>query len=451
MFFTIGGFAFLLSVLFLLYLALILVPFLRDKPVVPGDPDDFHWHFFIPCRDEEAVIATTIERARTNFPNAHLWVIDDDSDDETLAIAEEYARFDPHVHVVARKRPNARLGKGAALNQAYAELSDWLPARANRDREIVIVLDADGELAENALEVVSSDSVFGDDENGAAQITVWMKNRDDKNPVPGGSAFKNRFGRLLIRMQDMEFRTVNAAMQSLRSRAGTVGLGGNGQFTRLSILDRIGEEYGTPWHGSLLEDYELGLHVVLTGSTTKNVNDTHVSQEALPSMKRFVTQRTRWAQGNIECVGYIPKVVKSPYVTAAGALETTYYLLLPYLQTLGMIALALLGFSALLDGLSHPEVMDAFVRVWWSVLTIYIVFTLAPFVLWGPIYRKRCEPDLDLATSIRYGFCFALYIYYMYLVLPAAFVRKYSGKTGWAKTRRNGEVAAKGAAVAVEH
>ncbi|MCK8468758.1 glycosyltransferase [Microbacterium sp. KSW4-16] len=315
----------------------------------------------------------------------------------------------------------------------------------------MIVLDADGELAANALEVVSSDEVFGDDENGAARITVWMKNHDDETPVPGGSATANTVGRLLVRMQDMEFRTVNAAMQSLRARAGTVGLGGNGQFTRLSILDRIAEEYGSPWHGSLLEDYELGLHVVATGSRTKNVNDTHVSQEALPSAKRFITQRTRWAQGNIECASYIPKVVKSPHVTAAGALETTYYLLLPYLQTIGMLALGLLMFSAALDGVGHPDVLAAFLRVWWSVLTIYAIFTLLPFVLWGPIYRWRCEPDMYLATSIRYGFCFAFYIYYMYLVLPAAFVRKYKGKTGWVKTRRNAEFTVPGAPVAIEH
>ncbi|MCK8468757.1 glycosyltransferase [Microbacterium sp. KSW4-16] len=124
MFFTIGGFAFLLSVLFLLYLVLIIVPFLRDKPVTPGDPDDFHWHFFIPCRDEAAVVANTIERARETFPNAHVWVIDDASGDDTLAIAESYAAEDDFVHVVARTLPNARLGKGAALNEAYAQLSE---------------------------------------------------------------------------------------------------------------------------------------------------------------------------------------------------------------------------------------------------------------------------------------------------------------------------------------
>lgn len=395
-------------------------------------------------------MATTIERARTNFPLAHIWVIDDDSDDRTLEIAQSYAATDGHVHIVSRRRPDARLGKGAALNAAYRQLHEWLPPLTRTEDVIVIVLDADGELAENALEIVSSDTVFGDARNGAAQITVWMKNRGDTNPFPGRGPLANAFGSTLLRMQDMEFRTVNAAMQALRARAGTVGLGGNGQFTRLSILDSIRDLYGAPWHGSLLEDYELGLHVVLAGSTTKNVYDTHVSQEALPSLRRFVTQRTRWAQGNIECTGYIRQVVKSPHVSSAGVLETTYYLLLPYLQTVGMMALALLAFNALLDGLTHPEVMLAFLRVWWGVVTIYLVFTLVPFVLWGPIYRKRCEPDIDLATSIRYGLCFSIYIYYMYLVLPGAFIRKYAGKTGWAKTRRNAEVSAKGAAIAIE-
>ncbi|MFX5611378.1 hypothetical protein ABTD85_23375, partial [Acinetobacter baumannii] len=49
-----------LTVSFLTYVAFILVPFLRRKPEIPGDPDRFEWHIFVPCRDEEAVIATTI-------------------------------------------------------------------------------------------------------------------------------------------------------------------------------------------------------------------------------------------------------------------------------------------------------------------------------------------------------------------------------------------------------
>ena len=66
-------------------------------------------------------------------------------------------------------------------------------------------------------------------------------------------------------MQDLEFRTTIAAMQMLRIRTGSVGMGGNGQFTRMSVLDDIGTQHGLPWHDALLEDYELGLRALLSG------------------------------------------------------------------------------------------------------------------------------------------------------------------------------------------
>jgi glycosyltransferase involved in cell wall biosynthesis len=199
----------LLVVMFLGYVAFILVPFLRYPAAKTGDAADFDWHFFIPCRDEAAVIETTITRARGDFPNAHVWVIDDDSDDDTSAIARRDAAIDPFVHVVQRRRPDARTGKGDALNAAYRALNAWLPADADRTNIIVNVVDADGDVAANALDVVSAADVFGDNTIGAAQIGVWMKNRGDKKPFADKGWLTNAVGRWLLRMQDLEFRTIS--------------------------------------------------------------------------------------------------------------------------------------------------------------------------------------------------------------------------------------------------
>ena len=84
-------------------------------------------------------------------------------------------------------------------------------------------------------------------------------------------------------MQDIEFRTAIAAMQTLRVQTGSVGLGGNGQFTRLSVLDEIAQRAGCPWHGALLEDYELGLHVLLAGYENRYVDETYVARRASPT------------------------------------------------------------------------------------------------------------------------------------------------------------------------
>lgn len=448
---VLSALALLLSVMFVAYVVSILVPYLRHKPIPVGDPDDFEWHFFIPCRDEAAVIDQTITRARGDFPAAHVWVIDDDSDDETATIADSHAAVDDHVHVVRRVRPNARTGKGDALNSAYEALSEWLPDGADRSRVIVVVVDADGEMAPNALEVVSSPKVFGDSRSGAAQIAVWMKNRDDARPLPGKGRFANFFASNLIRMQDLEFRTIIAGMQSLRSRTGTVGLGGNGQFTRLEVLDAIGASFGKPWHGALLEDYELGVHVLLAGYEVRHVYDTHVSQEALPSVRRLLTQRTRWAQGNIQCVKYLKDVFNSSNFDTAGVMESSYYLLLPFLQLMGMSAFVILTGTAIVHGVQDPAAFVNNLSDVWGLVVLIILFSIAPFALWGFVYKVRCEPSACWAKAAWWGLATWMYVYYMYFCLPRAFTRVLRGKNGWSKTRRNAEAyVVVGGSVAVE-
>ncbi|WP_255424969.1 glycosyltransferase [Nostocoides sp. HKS02] len=118
-------------VLFIGYVGTIVVPYLRQQPDVPGDPAAFEWHILIPARDEEVVIASTITRMLRDFPTTHVWVIDDDSEDRTARIVQALAT-DPRVHLVQRRRPHARTGKGDALNAAYTALRRWLPLTRTR-------------------------------------------------------------------------------------------------------------------------------------------------------------------------------------------------------------------------------------------------------------------------------------------------------------------------------
>lgn len=447
---VLNSFTTLLAVLFITYVFLIIIPYLRHKPDPLGEPDHYQWHFFIPCRDEEAVIGHTMERARRDFPQAHVWVVDDDSTDATSEIVAARAADDPLVHLVQRRLPNARTGKGDALNAAYAALNGWLPENADRGSVIVCVVDADGEMADNALEVVAGPTIFGDPIVGAAQVAVWMKNRDDPEPLPGKGRVANGFARWLLRMQDMEFRTVISGMQSLRARTGTVGLGGNGQFTRLAVLDEIAKQFGEPWHGALLEDYELGVHVMLAGYRTRHVYDTHVSQEALPSARRLLTQRTRWSQGNIQCVRYLPHIFRSPHIDASGVLETCYYLLLPFMQVLGGMAYSVLLGWWIIGAVNNPAAFAAETTSNLWLLALVAVFGIGPFAIWGPVYKLRCEPQISWQRAVLYGFGMWIYVYYMYVCVFRAFLRVLRGKNTWSKTRRNAENPVSGAPVAIE-
>lgn len=446
--------ALVLVVVFLCYLSAIVRSYFRREPSSPGAVDAFEWHMFVPCRDEEAVIGQTVERLRSTFPSAHVWVIDDDSDDGTARIVAQWVMRDPLVHLVRRYRPFARTGKGDALNAAYRQLHSYLDQRRQRPRPrplptpargidlartVVCVVDADGHMAANALAQVSGPAAFADPRVGAAQIAVRMRNRDDRTPKPGKGRLVNAFSRYLVRMQDIEFRTAIAAMQALRVRTRSVGLGGNGQFTRLSVLDEIARTAGAPWHGALLEDYELGVHVLLAGYENRYVDDTYVSQEGVTDFRRLMTQRTRWSQGNIQCVKYLPEIVRSRHFSSAAVVEASYYLLLPFIQLVGMLLWpAVFVFAVRSTIVGVGGLGQWFDNAWWF-LTLILLLGVVPFAMWGPVYRHKCEPQTELWRSVVWGLGMCLYIYYLYVSVTRAFARLAMGRSGWAKTRRNAE------------
>ncbi len=443
-------FPFLLLLCFLLYWAGARHAYQTRPVAAAGDPDAYDWHFFVPCRDEETVVGTTVSRLRGDFPAGHVWVIDDDSDDATGAIVTAHAEADPYVHLVQRRRPHARTGKGAALNSAYEALDKFLPTGADRSRVIVCVLDADGRLAPHALTTVSGPAGFGDPQTGGVQVTVRMRNADDRTPLPGHGRLRNALARLLVRVQDMEFTVSNTGMQLLRNRTGSAGLGGNGQFTRLAALDRIATAERRPWQrGALLEDYELGLHMILSGYQVRHIADTWVSQEGLPHLRRLLTQRTRWAQGNLQCVRYAPRVIASRHFRARGVLETLYTFLQPVAHLVSLVVTGVLLGLLLVDE-DRAAVLEQTADMW-PLPAGLAILSIGPFVLWGPVYRRMRAAGRSRLTGLLWGLALWLYAYHLFPVSARAFVRLLRGRTGWAKTRRNAEPVTAGTAVAIEH
>ncbi|WP_248279079.1 glycosyltransferase [Brevibacterium sp. 'Marine'] len=420
----------------LAYVSLLLIAYVRQKAVDPGDPTDFTWHFLIPCRDEESVIAETVSAARTSFPTAHIWVIDDASEDSTAAIVTDIMDVDDRTHLISRVLPEARTGKGKALNAAYLSVSEYVGADpADRTRAVIGVLDADGFLSDNALAVLSGPAGFGDDSLGAAQLEVWMKNRGDKQPRPGRGRYLNLLGRFLVRMQDIEFRTSNSAMQQLRVTTGTVGMGGNGQFTRLTVLDALTEDHGEPWGNKLSEDYELGLNILTRGFRNGYFPQAHVSQEALPYFRRLLTQRTRWGQGIMECASNLPALRKSRVLKFPGFVEIHYFMSQPWLMMLNLLLIPIVTAVAIAQGF-FGFVSDA---ATWIIVLTGLVFVVLPYALWGPLYRRWGPEPIGRVSSVLLGLGYLVYVYFTYFYYPRAIARMVTGRNSWAKTKRNAD------------
>jgi cellulose synthase/poly-beta-1,6-N-acetylglucosamine synthase-like glycosyltransferase len=438
---TVNAVAIVLCVAFLAYVVAILLPFLRQPPAVPGRATDLTWHLLVPCLDEAAVIGRTVTRLLATAPTAHVWCVDDASTDATPDVLAVLAATHDRVHVVSRRAPHARQGKGAALNAGYLAVLEHqrLLAPGDDPRAVVVgVVDADGRLDPHALDVLAGPTVFGDPAVGAAQVQVRMLNRglagrvDADDPAPA-----TRRGRALVALQDLEFRTVISAMQLLRQRLGSVGMGGNGQFTRLSVLGEIAAEHGVPWRGALLEDFELGLHVLLAGHRNQYCDDTWVAQEALPGVSALVRQRTRWAQGGMQCAKYLPAVLGSTRISTAAALEIAYFLLIPWTQLLGSVvytgALSIMGWYAVT---TPGGVAEWFAGGGWGVVALAVIFGVGPVSLWGPVYRRACEPGTSRRRALGLGLLHWLYTYVLLVAVWKAFVRVLRSERGWVKTSR---------------
>lgn len=426
----------IISSLALTYISLLLVTFLRREVPATGHAEDFEWHLLVPCLNEESVVAETVSAARMSFPMAHVWVIDDGSDDDTARIVKNMQDFDQHVHLISRVAPHARTGKGDALNDAYRQVGHYVGNDlAKRQRTIIGVLDADGFLSDNALELLAGQDAFGDDQTGGVQLEVWMKNRADKHPRPVAGRLKNFTGRILIRLQDVEFRTANSAMQLLRVHTGTVGMGGNGQFNRLSVLDHLTSEYGQPWGTKLSEDFELGLNVLSLGYRTHYLRQAHVSQEALPYFRGLLTQRTRWAQGLLECISVLPRLRHAKVLSLTGFLELHFLMAQAWLSMLNLVLIPALMLLAMFEG---------GISLWQDtseVVTFVLafVFFVLPYAMWGPLYRVRAGAQLGWFTSAVFGVAFLGYVYLTYVYYARAIARMLTGRNAWAKTKRNAD------------
>ncbi len=205
--------------------------------------------FVIPALNEEEVIAGTLDRLLA-LPdrNVRIMVMNDDSSDRTAEIVGGYAARSQRVDLVNRPPQIARRGKGAVLNHAFRLVQNSpLAAEFGTEYMVLCVLDADGQVAPNIISSVTP--YFEDRQTGAVQASVRIYN-----------AYVN----VLTRWQQFECLTFNRIFQRGRESMGSVGLGGNGQFVRLSALASLGEE---PWTDCLTEDLDIGLRLMLSGWT----------------------------------------------------------------------------------------------------------------------------------------------------------------------------------------
>src|SRR5213593_2549100 len=104
----------LVLILSLTYVGTLFMLSRRQRPSALPAPAYLLKAFVIPCLNEERVIGGTLDSLVPLLEGDDLvLVVDDGSDDRTAEIVRAYPS--PRVHLLERRLPNARQGKGRAL------------------------------------------------------------------------------------------------------------------------------------------------------------------------------------------------------------------------------------------------------------------------------------------------------------------------------------------------
>lgn len=396
------------------------------SPVPSEAAKRYQLYFLVPCLNEGLVIGATVRRLLSDAPGSRVIVVDDDSDDDTKAEAERAASelgLADRLLVVTRCRPHARQGKGEALNAAYPlVVSDAAERGLDPDHVIVAVMDADGRLSQGGANAPLP--LFDDPRIGAVQLIVRIRNRK----------------KLICKFQDVEFWMISAISQFARSLTGTVSLGGNGQFTRLSAL---GSLEGPPWSRSLTEDLDLGLRLAAAGWRSTTTANAYVDQQGVESYARLMRQRTRWYQGHLSCIRRLPELWASDKLGQVGLVELTSYLLVPWVLVLPWSIIQQWVLYQLAFGAGRGIIATDLGSVPWVVgyALLWYGISFLPNLVIGFVYARRTRA-VSLSHALLLGHLMILWNYIGYAAAWRGVFRMVRGKVTWDKTARTTDVAA---------
>ncbi|WP_318505766.1 polysaccharide deacetylase family protein [Bacillus sp. T3] len=222
----------------------------------------------IAAYNEEKVICNTIHSIlSSDYPNFEILMIDDGSKDHTAVVVEESYANNSIVRLI--KKANG--GKSSAVNIGFKEAKG----------EIVVALDADTLIAENAISLLVNH--FKNEQVAAVSGNVKVGNK----------------GNLLTNWQHIEYvtgfnleRRAFAALNCI-----TVVPGAIGAWRKSAV-----EEAGYFKEDTLAEDTDITLTLLRNGKKIEFEEKAYAYTEVPEDIKSLAKQRYRWVYGTLQCL-----------------------------------------------------------------------------------------------------------------------------------------------------
>jgi cellulose synthase/poly-beta-1,6-N-acetylglucosamine synthase-like glycosyltransferase len=239
----------------------------RTSSVVTSSVVSHRTSVLIPAHNEGVGVLPTISDIRAQLgPDDSILVVADNCTDNTAAIVRAAG-----VEVAVRTDP-VRRGKGYALEFGVQQLCLNPP-------DVVVIMDADCRLGENALRHLSDSAMAS---GHPAQSLYLMLEREDASPGKGVNLFTWRVKNWI--------RPLGLRLFGLPTQ-----LFGTGMAFPFRLL--MGRDLG---NSRLAEDCALGVALASAGHPPLFVSEARVHSYFPASGAGSVSQRQRWEKGHLE-------------------------------------------------------------------------------------------------------------------------------------------------------
>ena len=255
----------------------------------------------IPAHNEQTWIARTIRSLQgQTYPVKRILVMADNCTDRTVELARA-------AGAEVRETVDNTHRKAGAMNQGFAML---LPAL--KDTDVVMGMDADGVVKEDAIEI-------------ALEI---FDARPDLGGVSGSVRARQPTG-WLETAQVLEYERGRRIMSRAKGRIHV--LSGAAAFIKVGVLRHVAESRGSILPGdqgdvmmatNIVEDYELTLAIQRLGYKVTSSKRCQMFSDLMPSIRELEGQRMRWYRGTIETL-FLYGLKDWHTVRTAGAIAST--------------------------------------------------------------------------------------------------------------------------------